>query len=750
MLTRRALAVLTLLATTLSPLASEALENQRTAVYTPLLTVYELQIRTANACRTNGGYGEAQYCAAKKYAAPITDRADVHPRVPWNPSCDPGQKNVRPGTIGDLLLDTKDIRDRVTLRYVRESVGASTVWLMPVHPNYEQGMFLPDRCDVGGSPYAATDFMHVGAAQSDTCIRVQRDEVTDPPCWGNNHQLRTGETLAEPASAFFASASLRKGADPDTRKSDFQALLDKAKKLGMRVMMDIALNHTGVDYRFYDYLGAPTYQQYANAAKAAGKSLDAYMYGLLASDTVEEGLIFPKILDSFAELTAAQVTALKAIKGCANASKTTLVVMQNLVNAAYDFEKPQLQCDKIELHYNLPAFYASASNQAEPSRDPNSAFHEWKDVLKLYYAIWNQGRMFEWVRAREYAFRILNYWVAQGARAFRLDHANGLHPEVWNYIVRKVRKYQALRARKLGIAYEDIVFFAEDFDNTKANLPNFDSAWVGEAKDIPNMVKKDASDIMGVLEGLTTSKGLKYRQDKYFPQGGWYSPALGLGLGNHDEPSVYTHSGMPDVWTAAAFHAVFTTSWGMPIMPIGQEWGEMWQIPFRRLDHLPSRWAPGFGNLDEKGKAALAAWYKTLHEIRTRRCGATEMDLCFPSLAYGEKYNLKTFYDTIDDRYLTYAKYILNCSETTFVMVNLWNQPGEQVYQITADLAGKICLGDTKRYRARNIFDGRNDWDLTHQGTGGIREGWEIKANGLKLFFNPGERVKILKLELVP
>jgi hypothetical protein len=207
---------------------------------------------------------------------------------------------------------------------------------------------------------------------------------------------------------------------------------------------------------------------------------------------------------------------------------------------------------------------------------------------------------------------------------------------------------------------------------------------------------------------------------------------------------------MPDVWTAAAFHAVFTTAWGMPIMPIGQEWGEMWQIPFRRIDHLPSRWAPGFGNLDTNGKAALTQWYKTLHEVRAKRCGAGEMDLCFPSLAYGDRYFLKTFYDTVDDRYLAFAKFTLNCSEATFVMINLWNRPGEQVYAIRPDLAGKICLGDTKRYRLKNIFDNRNDWDATHFGTGGVREGWEIKANGIKLFFNAGERVKILKLELAP
>lgn len=729
-------------------LPASALENQKTAAHTPLLNVYELQIRSANACRTNGGNGESQFCAGKKYAPVVTENAAVHPRVPYDTACDAGQKNVRPGTIGDLLLDTKDIRDRITLRYVRESVGANTLWLMPIHPNYEQGIFLPDRCDVGGSPYGATDFMHVRSSLSDTCIKNRRDEVTAQPCWGNTPNLQTGEALAETTAAWFGANRVRVGTDKDGQKSDFQALLDKAKSLGMRVLMDVALNHTGVDYRFHDYGNASTYQQYANAAKAKSKSLDAYLWGTVTDTAVEEGLVTPQLLDRPAELTAAQVTALRRIRGCAAAPGNALVVMQNLQNAAYDYERPNLQCDKLELQYNLPGFYASAANQGEPARGPNEAFHEWKDVLKLYYAIGNAARSYEWARARELAFRVLNYWVAQGARAFRLDHANGLPPDVWNYLARKVRKYQAIRCQRLGIPYEDIVFFAEDFDNTRNNLPNFDSAWVGEVKDIPNLVKKDAGDINDVLEGLATSKGLKYRQDPYFT--GWYSPALGMGLGNHDEPSVYTRGGM-DVWTAAAFHSIFTTSFGMPITPMGQEFGETWQIPFRRVDHLPARWNPGAFNLDANGKAALAAWYKMLHEARSGRCGGTgEFNLCNPSLAFGDKYVLKTPYDTIDDRYLSYAKFLKNCSETTFVMINLWNRPGQQVYSMTQDLAGKVCLQDHVRYKLVNVFDGKNDWATTYASTGGVREGWEIKTNGIPLNFSGTERVKVLKLLLAP
>lgn len=732
---------------TFSP-AANALENQRTATHTALLNVYELQIRTANACRTDGGNGEAQWCAKKRYAPLVTERTDVRPRIPYDPGCDRGQKNVRPGTIGDLLLDTKDIRDRITLRYVRESVGANTLWLMPIHPNYEQGPFLPDRCDVGGSPYGATDFMHVRASLSDTCIKLGRDETSAPACWGNAHQLRTGETLAEPSAAWFAGRRARSGLDKDGAKSDFQALLDKSRALGMRVLMDVALNHTGVDYRFHDYAGATTYQGYANAAKSAGKTLDAFMWAGATDNSVEEALVFPQLLDKVSELTTTQQTALKQVRGCAQASGANLVVMQNMQNAAFDFERARLGCERMELQHNLPAFFASGRNHANPAADANDAFHEWKDVTKLYYAIWNSAKMYEWVRVREYAFRVLNYWVAQGARAFRLDHANGLHPEVWNYLVRKVRKYHRIRSQRLGVAYDDIVFFAEDFDNTKANLPNFDSAWVGEVKDLPNLIKKDAGDIEAVMEGVTTSKGLKYRQDPYFPRGGWYAPALGLGLGNHDEPAVFDRAGM-DVWTAAAFHAMFTTSWGMPITPIGQEFGETWQIPFRRVDHLPARWNPGHRGLDDRGKAALTAWYKTLHETRAKRCGTGELALCHPSLAYGERYFLKTPYGTVDDRYLAYAKYTLDCRETTVVFINLWNRSGEQTYAMPRDLAGKLCLTDNARYQLVNVLDGRSDWASTHAGTGGIREGWEIKLHGLPLRWNSGERVKILKLMVV-
>lgn len=721
------------------------IEDQTIAPNAALMTMYELQIRSANACHVDGGFGEADSCRKKQFAPEVTEKADVHPRIPYNPICDKAQKKRRPGTVGDLLLDTKDIRDRITLRYIRESVGINTLWLMPVHPNYEQGIFLPDPCDLGGSPYSSTDFMHVRASLSDTCIEQKRDETTSRPCWGNNHVLEGSETLAWPAANYFRDTPERKVGDPDMRQSDFQAAINKAKDLGMNIVMDIALNHTGVDYQFHDYRDAPTYRQYVENAQAAGVPVDDYMWGLLIDpNKVEMGLVFPSILDRRGEMSSEQVAEVRKIKGCRDADDRRLVVMQNLVNAAYSFERSRLQCDNIQLHFNLPGFYASDRNHGEPAPNEGDVFHEWRDVLKLYYAEGNRARMYEWVRAREFAFRVLNFWVSQGARGFRLDHASGVHPHVWNYIIRKVRKYQKIRCERLGIPYEDIVFFAEDYDNTKSNLPNFDAAWVYEIKDLQYMPVKNTSILTGLFDGLADKYGHKQRRDPYFGNG-WGVPLFVLGLNTHDEQSIYGPLSGMDAWTGAAFHAIFTTLYAMTTMTVGQDFGETWQMPFRRIDHLPARWGPGHKDLDDNGKANLAAWYKKLHEARTGRSGDK---LRYPSLAYGERYWLKTPYDTHDNRYMMYAKYLKDCSETTFVMISLWGERQDQTYAVTDDFAGKICLDANRNYKLINVFDGRNDWERTNGGTGGIRAGWEIKKNGLQLHFDPIERVKILKLEL--
>ena len=45
---------------------------------------------------------------------------------------------IKLGTIDDLLESSNDYHAGITLRYIKDRVGANTVWLMPVFPNNDR------------------------------------------------------------------------------------------------------------------------------------------------------------------------------------------------------------------------------------------------------------------------------------------------------------------------------------------------------------------------------------------------------------------------------------------------------------------------------------------------------------------------------------------------------------------------------------------------------------------------------------
>jgi hypothetical protein len=230
------------------------------------LVLYEVQVRAANACRADtGSQAQRQACAAR-----------VAPAVSYHAeglSCDELDylQDIRLGTLDDLLEEFTDQRQGITLRYIKQRVGANTVWLMPLFPNND-AWSIPAACDNLGSPYAVRDYLHAAGTLSAACVEAGRDEYSDSPCWGN-------DTLDQ--------------------------VIREAHRLGLRVMLDVAFNHFGHNYRMYDYVDyTPT-----RALLEAGEDLDR-LWDFEA--TQEPALLQPELLEresQLEELTARDVAA---------------------------------------------------------------------------------------------------------------------------------------------------------------------------------------------------------------------------------------------------------------------------------------------------------------------------------------------------------------------------------------------------------------------------------------------------------
>ncbi|MFH1807696.1 MAG: alpha-amylase family glycosyl hydrolase [Pseudomonadota bacterium] len=142
---------------------------------------------------------------------PALDRLDIEVlSVPNLNACDDGL----PGTLADLMGSGSPLEDGAfTLRWLAEQ-GKNTLWLLPVFPGSAAAKVHPD--DVMGSPYAPVDFFSV------------RPE------------------LAARARGLVGEAAQQ------AAREEFLAFVDAAHALGLRVILDLALNHVGHGFRFRD------------------------------------------------------------------------------------------------------------------------------------------------------------------------------------------------------------------------------------------------------------------------------------------------------------------------------------------------------------------------------------------------------------------------------------------------------------------------------------------------------------------
>lgn len=482
------------------------------------LLLYELQIRSANACDPTLGTPSQREACAQKPAPQVRYEATDSVCNELEPL-----ERIRLGTIEDLIAPTLDPREALTLRYIAERLGANAVWLMPPFPNNRSEQ-LPDPCDNLGSPYAVTDYFHLDTGLS-------RDCISDPV-----------------------------GCDPNAA---FEALVQEANDRGLRLFLDVAFNHFGRNYRFFD-LAAPV--------PAAALSDDARWD---FDATFDPALVNPRLLDATSlsggneEIDAARAALMNR---CPDLNASLVVSAVALWRWLTPEERAAFRCGEATLERLAPAFYAGAQ-PGSPSIGPADSFSgPWRDVRFLFHHTNNSATAPAAIRTREYLFRILNFWTAQGVSGFRLDHAtdgdSGLSPEVWRYLIAKTRFYAARRGQPPPI------FLAEEFGNP--------AAMAGVADLLTEGYLFGATARGTLLDG--NGLGAVLSRTARFDG----AARVLTHLENHDERRVTDGTGLDADGGRRRWSAGLSV-WSVPMLLAGQEWGETERLHFRRSSLLPGR-----------------------------------------------------------------------------------------------------------------------------------------------------------------
>ena len=640
------------------------------------LVVYEAQVRSANACKPDVGSVSQRAACQSKLAPNIPYRAE-------GMSCGSIDqlKAIKLGTINDMLEDTADYRQGITVRYIRDKVGANALWLMPVFPNNDRWS-IPDECDDLGSPYAVRDYMHAAGTLSRACIQSGRDEYSTTPCWGNG---------------------------------DVDALIQQAHQRGMKVMFDVAFNHFGHNYLMYDYQDfKPVHERIT-----AGEDLDK-LWDFAA--TYEANLEHPKLMDQELALVGRAAEGgyhkaqLEALKGkCPNLAGDELVRFYNVWRNALPWERQRLSCSSGQLESQLPGFYLGR-NAWDPAKDLGDNYtNNWRDVKFLFHHESNQAHRHEYVRNREYLFRVLNYWASRGVDGFRLDHAtegaNGLSPNFWRYVTRKVNFYNQQRGLNRPF------YMAEEFYDQMGMAQIADFMTEGYVFNITGRhgETKNTSFIEGAI-----ANGDRFGGNTY----------VMTSLETHDEPRLTENTGF-NPFTGAGFWGAGAATWSTPMLLMGQEFGEKWGIGFRRSDFLRARfegsqnWFPGGG--------ALLGFYHSM--IAARQSGDNRALVASPRHFLRLKDN-----GGIDQRLFALMKWSED-GNVMFVLHNLWEQDVSAHYFIPQEVADAALIRNDLSYRLFEV--------TSNQQMGGCRTGADIKWD-LPVIMRAGTRAQWLRLERCP
>lgn len=485
------------------------------------LLLYELQLRSANACDPLLGT-DAQRAACLLKPAP-TVRYEATDSTCGDLA---SLERIRLGTIDDLLEPTADPTLGITLRYVAETVGANAIWLMPPFPdnNTEQ---LPDPCDNLGSPYAVTDYFHLDPGLSRACIAAP--ETCDP-------------------NAVMAP------------------LVTQAEDFGLRLFLDVAFNHFGRNYRFFDVAAPPP---------APGlPERDTWDF----EATYDPALLEPRLLDAAAlqapspELDASISELQDRCPDLAQHRRASAIAIWRWLTPD---ERAAFDCNALYLEEIAPTFFAGADPSRPSTGRADTYSGPWRDVRFLYHHDTPGVGRAASLRLREYLFRILNFWTAQGISGFRLDHAtetaNGLSPEVWRYLIAKTRFYAERRGQQPPI------FLAEEFANPDGMAEVADLLTEGYLFGATARGGGLDGNALGAVLARTARFSGRVRVLTH--------------LENHDELRLTDGTGLTFETGRARWSAGLSV-WSAPMLLVGQEWGESERLHFRKSSLLPGRFDP--------------------------------------------------------------------------------------------------------------------------------------------------------------
>ncbi len=607
------------------------------------------------------------------YDATCADRAA--PTFEYHgPGCDllPELQAIRKSTLDALLLTHEQPHRSkgITLQYVDEVVGANTVWLMPVHP-HNYRWDLPHDCDDLGSPYAVRDYYHVRGSLADRCVAAGKDEWSDTPCWGDEELRQT---------------------------------IEAAHARGLKVMLDLAFNHVGHEYLLYDYADVTPVREYMEAGKV--------MWDFRS--THDRALLQPSIIDSYEELPAEAAEVLEDL--CPGRQLEPLEAVRRYLmwRLAFDDERASMSCDRpATLEQQVPGFYLGA-NGREPARDAHDIWgQEWPDVKYLFH---EETGSHQWhlARSQELAFRVVNYYLALGVDGFRMDHANGLSETEWRYIFRKARRYQELRGGP------DPIFLSESFHNMAALNRVFDVLTEGYQYDVCHG-RRWASDLERVLH---EQRQQQFQQLSY----------ILLSLESHDEGRLIGQTSGFDMWRGSTFYAIGAALRGVPMVQIGQEWGEEVDLAFRRSDYLPGR-LPDHPTYAAAGDA-LSDWYRTLHRVRSSPDNV--------ALRHGETRFLRTHYGEDAEQLLAFVRYMPDGSNTIFAFYRLWVDEVHATFAIPDELAAELHITADGRYTLVDLFTGERPWAEAYPGG---RTGRDLQDKGLWARLDLSSSVQWFRLE---
>jgi hypothetical protein len=605
--------------------------------------LYELQIRTANACRADVGSPEQRAACAQKASQKQSPFVSYKAE---NMSCGSFASELKPiqlGTIDDLLKNTSDFKKGITLNYIKD-LGATTVWIMPPFPNNDRWN-IPDGCDNLGSPYAVRDYMHIQGTLDTKCTSQGLDEYSSTPCWGNNK---------------------------------FKELIDQAHAKGLKVWLDVAFNHFGHNYMMYDYENFTSTHQRLSANENLN---DLWNF----ERTFEQGLLRPSILDSEAALTKliASEPHKSMFQSFAARCSASMPSGQELVRAysawrnALQHERDNFNCKETFLEGQVPGFYMG-QNGAPSKKVGDNLTNNWVDVKFLYHKEQDPSQQHTFVRNREYLFRVMNYYASLGVDGFRLDHTteagSGLDANEWRYLLNKVDFYAWKRDQK------KLAYMAEEFSSQMAMSPIIDAMTDGYVGDMlgRKIAKKGASHVEKVIANMDRFGGKSY---------------VMTALETHDEHRLTDKTGL-DIWTGAGFWGIGLTTWSLPMLLAGQELGEPWGLGFKRSDFIRSRFE-GSNNFNPSSPA--------LHDFYKRMIGARSKSEN-RALYSSKRHFLRTKDgNKVDERLFAQIKWSENLN-VVFTFHNLWEEDVEQSYFIPPAVASAAGIRDDKNYALRNIL----------------------------------------------